>query len=55
MSDKKENTKTTVDKPRDWGAVDAFSRTGAGPMGGDKKRRTKKERKKTKQNLKREY
>ena len=51
----RKSKKTGVRKVRNWVAVDAHFRSGAGAMGGGKKTKNKADRKQTKQNLKEEY
>ena len=51
----RKSKKTGARKVRNMVAVDAHFRSGAGAMGGGKKSNNKKDRKKTKQNLKEEY
>lgn len=51
----RKSKKTGARKVRNWEAVNAHFRSGAGAMGGGKKSNNKKDRKQTKQNLKEEY
>ena len=51
----RKSKKTGARKVRNWVAVDAHFRSGAGAIGGGKKSNNKKDRKQSKQNLKDEY
>ena len=51
----RKSKKTGTRKVRNWEAVNAHFRSGAGAMGGGKKINNKKDRKQTKQILKEEY
>ena len=56
MERKQRKSKKTGKKlPRNWDAVEAHFKTGAGTHGGGKKTRNKRDRLQTKQNLKDEY
>ena len=52
---KSKKSKNAAKKVRNMVAVDAHFRSGAGAMGGGKKTNNKKDRKNSKQNLKKEY
>ena len=52
---KSNKSKNATKKARNWVAVDAHFRSGAGVIGGGKKPKNKKDRKQSKQNLKEEY